>query len=179
MNNYDLKTFEAREFGALSTGNSFTSFAPAVEPTEKPIYTTMPVATIGGGKSGGLLDEDLIKSVQVVDTDTGYPLEKANVYAKSQPTRGGSTDANGNITIVAQSPDEVIVFQYQDKKVERVFSSLGSMINIDTKMTQSPVVVDGPATDKKVNWLKWAGIGVGAIVLINMLNQDQPKKVKV
>lgn len=179
MNTNNLKTFEIIPFGAAS---SPIGYFPTVEPslssqtTLEPTMTTLPY--FPNGKSG-LLDGNLVKSVQVVDTDTGYPLEKVNVFAKSNPSRGGSTDANGNITLVAQSPTEVIVFQYQDKKVERVFNTLGSMINIDIKQTLPPVAVDGPKMDSKVNWLKWAGIGIAGLVLINMFSGEEAKKVKV
>lgn len=182
-NSNNLKTFQVIPFGAESNP---IGYFPAVEPQTKPQLDTQtgfqPTKIIlpffPDGKSG-LLDDNLVRSVQVVDTDTGFPLEKVNVFAKANPTRGGSTDANGNITIVAQSPTEVIVFQYQDKKIERVFNTLGGLINIDTKQTLPAVPVGGPKTDSKVSFLKWAGIGIGALVLLSMLNGKEAKKVKV
>lgn len=184
----DLKTFESLPFGARSS--AVGNFAPIQTAQIDVPMTTLPYFPVPNPQiqnpgrnpaGGGIIDGTLVKTVQVVDTDTGLPLEKANVFAKANPTRGGSTDANGEITLVAQSPLDVIVFQYQDKKIERVFHTLGSMINIDTKLTQSPVVVGGTGAkiDSKFNFLKWGGIAIGAVVLLNMLSEDKPKKVTV
>lgn len=164
MNTKDLKTFEILPFGAKT--NNIGTF----QNNETPMRTT---------KTTDLLDANLLKTVQVVDTDTGYPLENVNVFVKGT-NRGGITKADGNITLVAQSPDEVIVFTWQNAKREIVFKNLGSMVNIDTTMTQNPVnVTAGPALDSKVNWMKWGGLVIGAIILLSMLSEDKPKKITV
>lgn len=165
MNTNDLKTFEIIPFG--STPNNIGTF----QNNETPMRTIT--------NTGGLLDPNLLKTVQVVDTETGYPLENVNVFVKGT-NRGGITKADGNITLVAQSPDEVIVFTWQNAKREIVFKNLGSMVNIDTTMTQNPVnVTAGPALDSKLNWMKWGGLAIGAIILLNMLTEDKPKKITV
>lgn len=149
MNTNDLKTFDV------------TAYGPVPAP----------------GKN--LLDDSLLKNVQIVDTYSGEPLVGAHIYVNGKEKY--STGQNGNVTIIAQSQnDKITISHVAYGSRDFVFKNLGSMINLDPQaMTQNPVVVDGAKLDSKVNWLKWAGIGIAGLVVFSMMNQDKPKKVTV
>ncbi|OAB79748.1 peptidase associated/transthyretin-like domain-containing protein [Cochleicola gelatinilyticus] len=136
-----------------------------------PTFPTMPATQdmpYNTGITGGL-----IKSIQVVDV-TGNPLEGVHV---SWDRKGVVTDANGNATINATTPADIITISYTGKKtIQARLSDLGGLQTMqDEVITNDEVVL---TKQQKANRSLLIGVLGAAAIFYFSYRTTKPKKAK-
>ncbi|MAB40179.1 MAG: hypothetical protein CL528_00365 [Aequorivita sp.] len=197
-NSNDLKTFTPSIFGGttiagkggdFNDGGAFNDggmvWTPGINPnggtTYGPGTGINPYPYQTGGKGA------FSKTLQIVDKD-GNPLVGAHLTWKDGSSNvGTTTDTNGEATINVVSENTAVSISYMGKRGHvATFANLGSLITLQDNVNNLPPVVVGPKPTqttttnlpaaKKVNWVKTAGIGIGALLLIGALSSSSSKK---
>lgn len=154
----------------------------------------------GGGTQSPPFSPGFTKTIEVIDYN-GNPIVSAHV---KWDAKGTITNAAGEATINVPTQSTEVTISYMGKRTHiATFENLGSLITLQDQVNSLPPVVVGqpkppvtttttpkpttPTTTmvKKTNWVKTAGIGLGAILLISALsgkkkglNAPKPKKKK-
>jgi len=189
----DLKTFTPSIFGGTTIagkGGDFNDgnatigggmvWTPGINPGPANPTNTDVVYFQTGGKGA------FTKSLQIIDKD-GNPLVGAHITWNNGGTNvGTTTDSNGEATVNVTSENTEITISYMGKRGHvATFANLGSLITLQDNTNNLPPVKVGtkptqtttttpPA--KKTNWIKTAGIGIGAFLLINALSSSGGSK---
>ncbi|MGE5944602.1 MAG: carboxypeptidase-like regulatory domain-containing protein [Flavobacteriales bacterium] len=88
---------------------------------------------------------------QIIDFSTGEPIESVNVYLKSKPTIGISTDVNGQFSLEASAGD-IIVFSHIGYDKEEIAAA--EIMPIENMYPKSDMLAEVVVFGKKnKNWL--------------------------
>jgi hypothetical protein len=193
-NSNDLKTFSPVVFGGQTvsgkgneTGSESGTFndggtyqSPPFNPNGGTIYGQGTGINPGGGfYPKGTLS----KTIQVIDKN-GDPLVNVHFKWNDGGTNVGTiTGQNGEATVNVPSESTQVQISYVGKRTHIAkYSDLGSLITLQDQVNNLPPVVVGTTTtppvvttEKKTNWLKTAGIGIGAFLLISAFSGSGKK----
>lgn len=112
----------------------------------------------------------------VVLNEFGEPLAGAHLSLKSDPTKGTTTDFDGNYTFSDVANNEVVVVSWQGVKVEHKASQLPNPITLNVTNQIDEVVI---TASKKSNTIKYLGIGLLAFAVIVSLGNSKTVKAKI
>ena len=117
----------------------------------------------------------LTRSTRIVD-EFNNPLEGVNIYWENG-TKGTSTDANGEATIVTPV-DQKVTISYVGKYSDTYQASKlpPKIIMMDEVQTLGEVVITNKPKNKTPKYL-WPALGGTALLFILMSLGSEPKKV--
>lgn len=107
---------------------------------------------------------------KVLDYATGQPIEGVNIYVKGNTTVGTSSNASGDFDLAAFG-NNTIVFSHQSFGVEEYEATeiKGNVYMFEKANALNEVTI----TNKKNNWIKYAGIAAMVAILIYALSRKK------
>ena len=191
----DLKTFTPSIFGGTTIAGKGGDFNDGNATIGGGMVWTTTVFLVTEGSTVGPVTArstnnfEGLKTISVTtmqDKD-GNPLVGAHITWNNGGTNvGTTTDSNGEATVNVTSENTEITISYMGKRGHvATFANLGSLITLQDNTNNLPPVKVGtkptqttttPPPAKKTNWIKTAGIGIGALLLINALSSSGGSK---
>lgn len=114
---------------------------------------------------------------QVVD-DLNYPIEFANIFLKSNPTVGTTSDQNGFFELPDVDETETVVISYQGNKQEFKATDIPQVVRISLEELPEVVITNKPGKSN-LTWL-WITLGVGGVIgAVALASNNNTAKVTI